>query len=199
MIRATPSNAVQHLLDANTALGRLTKEHNKRSRKAKPGRKKTPVFLPLQDLKSQRDLKFVGTDILANQEQYVSLKSFLPLSPDLPGRPIKKQPIVRHTIREVRRRLANSLGVDIADVHISIVSGQLRGRVRRTSEHLSKHQTRDALFNAIMSALQKNGWVLSKSNAVRGRNARLASHENGALEHIRKMTSQTGLIAFTRD
>ncbi len=196
-----PSNAVLHVLDAKTVCGRFTKEHNKRSRKAKPGRKKAPTFLPIRDLKSQRDLKFVGpvTGILANQEQHVSLESFLPLSPDVPGRAIKKQPIRRYTIRVVRRLLARSLGVDIADVHISIVPGQSRGRVRRTSEQLSKRQTTDALFNAIVSALQKNGWTLSKTDAVRGRNARLASHENGAREHIRILTSQTGQIAFTRD
>lgn len=55
------------------------------------------------------------------------------------------------------------------------------------------------MFNANVSALQKNGWALSKTDAVRGRNARLASHENGAREHIRILTSQTGQIAFTRD
>jgi Asp/Glu/hydantoin racemase len=196
-----PSNAVLHVLDARTACARVTKEHNKQSRKSKPGRKKAPTFLPIRDLKSQRDLKFVGpiTGILANQEQHVSLESFLPLSPDVPGRAIKKQPIRRYTIRVVRRLLARSLGVDIADVRISILPGQSRGRVRRTSEQLSKRQTGDALFKANMSALQMNGWALSKTDAVRGRNARLASHENGAREHIRILTSQTGLIGFTRD
>ncbi len=197
-----PTNAVMHLFEAKAIYSRFSSEyagHKKKGIKIRPG---PPVSLPLHQIKSLRSEKYIGgeTGVLKSAEQSVPLENYLKL-PDPNSRDATRTETL--TLKEAKRRLAPTYGVEIDDIEIKVKTGN-SGKARRRRGSLSRVQLKNALFNSVENYLYRNVFKVEKDPTQRGYNTRrvtFVSEIDGkkSTSYVSIHTSATGKIGFKRD